>query len=162
MPPTFGSEATKLTIDALVDLQTPQDVNISFSGDQVAYSLGARSKKLDKNFVSSIWVAEVGKLHSARQVTSGLFNDKSPKWSPDGEYIAFLSDRAKAGESSAIYLLPIKGGGEPFPLTKAENKSKSLEKENFLFVIKTNNTNSCSCRIDRVIQMEYCMIYFSY
>jgi len=73
--------------------------------------------------VSSIWVAEVGKEHSARQLTSGLYNDRLPQWSLDEESIAFISDRSKHGESSAIYLISLKGG-EACPITKADNKKE--------------------------------------
>lgn len=108
-------------MDALVDLQALQDVQVSNSGCQVTYSLSDRTKKLNKELASSIWVAEISQQYSSRQITSGLFNDKSPKWSPDGDSIAFISDRAKAGESSAIYLISMKGG-EAHPITKADNK----------------------------------------
>jgi len=114
-------EDSKLTVDALVDIETPHDVHLSSSGSKVVYSLSSSTKKLDKEFVSSLWVAEVGKEHSSRQLTAGLFNDKFPKWSPDEQSIAFISDRAAAGTSSAIYLISMKGG-EAFPITKSENK----------------------------------------
>ena len=112
----------ELTAEALVDLETATNVRISPSGHKVVYSLSPFGRK-EEHPVSSLWIAEVGKEHSARQVTSGLFHDTLPQWSPDGECIAFLSDRAKCGESSAIYLLSMQGG-EPYPVTKADNKKK--------------------------------------
>lgn len=74
--------------------------------------------------VSFLWVAEVGKQESSRQVTFGLCNDRKPKWSKDEESIAFISDRAKEGEASAIHLISM-NGGEAFPNTKADNKPPS-------------------------------------
>ena len=70
-----------------------------------------------------MWIADVGKERSARQLTSGLFKDESPQWSPDGTTIAFISDRAKHGQSSAIYLLPLESS-EPFSITDHRNKKK--------------------------------------
>lgn len=49
-----------------------------------------------------------------RQLTQGPGNDKSPRWSPDGGRIAFLSDR---GESTQVHLIDL-AGGEARPLGK--------------------------------------------
>ncbi|KAK8203141.1 hypothetical protein M8818_005366 [Zalaria obscura] len=111
-----------IDIEQLLDLEVPGAVRISPSGKKVVYttslSLGHRK---GENATSSIWIADVGKKHSARQLTSGLYNDKSPRWSPDSESIAFISDRAKAGKSSALYSLSLQGG-EPVALTNADNE----------------------------------------
>jgi len=109
-----------VTAEALVDMNIPSSVQLSPSGRQVAYVLAPAAQK-DKNFLSSIWIADVGEKHSARQLTSGLFGDTRPQWSPDGNTIAFKSDRAEAGETSAIFILPL-NGGEAYPVTKVDNK----------------------------------------
>jgi len=44
---------------------------------------------------------------STRQLTFSGKNDESPRWSPDGSAIAFLSDRDGAAQ---LYLLPMRGG----------------------------------------------------
>jgi Tol biopolymer transport system component len=50
----------------------------------------------------------------ARQYTSGQTPDTSPRWSPDGTKIAFLSDR---GAGKQIYVVPTTGG-EAYQVTK--------------------------------------------
>lgn len=53
-----------------------------------------------------------------RQLTQGPRSDQHPRWSPDGRYLAFLSDRdGKVGEEegmdplgSQIFILPVEGG----------------------------------------------------
>ena len=111
---------TELTPEALFELEVPKNIKISPDGSQVVYQLQAPFRK-GKHALSSIWLADVHKEHSARQLTSGLFNDKEPQWSPDGQTIAFISDRAKQGESSAIYLIR-PDGGEAYAITGGDNK----------------------------------------
>lgn len=122
MAPAVNNQLQELTAEALVDIETPKNVRISPSGRQVAYTLSPSAKK-GRYAVSSLWIAQVGKEHSARQLTAGLFNGDLPQWSPDGESVAFLSDRAKQGESSAVYLLSM-NGGEAYPISKPDNKKK--------------------------------------
>ena len=109
----------KLSLEALADLQVPEDFHISPDGKQMVYSLRPWTKK-NENLTSSIWIADIGKESSARQLTSGLFKDERPRWSPDGKHIAFCSDRSNAGKSSAIYLLSTTGG-EAYFITPGEN-----------------------------------------
>ncbi|KAK3171603.1 hypothetical protein OEA41_003687 [Lepraria neglecta] len=114
---------SQVTPEALVDLLVPKDARISPSGKHIVYSCTPIAKT-GKHALSSLWIADIGKEHSARQFTSGLFNDVSPQWCPlpaDRDLIAFESDRAKAGESSAIYLISLHGG-EVYPVTKTDNK----------------------------------------
>ncbi|KAL2863172.1 S9 family peptidase [Aspergillus lucknowensis] len=106
---------------ALSDLKLPSDIHISPDGTKAIYTLSSFSTK-DKSAVSSLWIADIGANHSARQITSGIFKDENPKWSPDGRFIGFVSDRAAKGRSRVIYLLPIGGFGEAFPVTSVEGE----------------------------------------
>ncbi len=56
---------------------------------------------------SDIWVVPV-EGGEPRQMTSSPGTDTSPAWSPDGEWIAFVSTRG--GDGAQIYLLPAAGG----------------------------------------------------
>ena len=110
-------------IETLLDIQFPQTVKISPNNQQIVYST-TLSFGLSKgeHSRSTLWLAETGKAKSSRQLTSGLYNDHSPRWCPDGKTVAFVSDRAKQGESSAIYALPANGPGEAFALTPTETE----------------------------------------
>lgn len=48
-------------------------------------------------------------------ITSGANNDMLPKWSPNGKFLAFLSDRKESGHFQ-LYLLTVGGLGEAKPL----------------------------------------------
>lgn len=114
------TKVADLKPEDLLDIPTPTDVQVSPSQKQVVYTLGL-SSKIGEHKTSSLWLAEIGKEYSARQITSGQFHDRKPQWSRDGDYIAFLSDRAKTGKSCAIYVLSL-SGGEASPITPAENE----------------------------------------
>ena len=126
MPATMLSTSNTSHTDVepakLLDVQIPNWIRISPCGKQVVYSTALFMKhRTGDNALSTIWIAEMGKDKSARQLTSGLFCDEQPQWAPDGESIAFVSDRAKAGKSNAIYQLSLRGG-EAVPLTPVDNE----------------------------------------
>ncbi|CAL5869221.1 uncharacterized protein PFLUO_LOCUS3449 [Penicillium psychrofluorescens] len=118
--PTSQNHKADLSLEALADLQVPSDLKISPDGRKIAYALRTFRGKSDHP-KSSIWIADVGIEKSAHQLTSGLFNDEQPQWSPDGASIAFRSDRAQPGSGSAVYVMLL-GGGEAYPVTPAENQ----------------------------------------
>ncbi len=120
--PGFNSQITGLTPEVLADLQCPENVRLAPSGKHVVYYLRPASKQGDHE-TSSLWIAEVGKEHSARQLTSGPFKDELPCWCPNSKTIAFVSDRAEPGQGSAIYLLTLPSS-EPIPITDSGNKKK--------------------------------------
>lgn len=120
MASTKITSKTELTPKELIDFEIPDDVLISPSGEQVVYSSSPMGQK-GKHKISTLWIAQIGHEKSARQLTSGLWNDRMPQWAPNGESVAFLSDRDDQGKSCAIYLLSIHGGGA-YPITKAENE----------------------------------------
>ncbi len=54
-----------------------------------------------------------------RRLTEGDYSDSNPRWSPDGESIAFLSSRSGTGQ---IHLLPMRGG-DTRKLTSLEGRA---------------------------------------
>ncbi|KAF5664292.1 peptidase yuxL [Fusarium heterosporum] len=106
---------------AICDLEVPKRVKISPDGQKVLYSTTLlASQRKAKNPVSTLWLASSTEANSSRKLTSGLFDDNTPTWHPDGKQVAFLSDRAKAGESSAIWLMRL-DGGDAVPVTSTDN-----------------------------------------
>jgi Tol biopolymer transport system component len=114
--------AEALTQDIL-NLVVPCNPKLSPDGRSVVY--GSRRKlnhKSGDRATASIWIANTASEKSARQLTSSTSMDLQPKWSPDGTWVAFLSDCAEPGKSSAIYLVqPEAGDGEPKAVTPVEH-----------------------------------------
>ncbi|KAB8360913.1 hypothetical protein FH972_024646 [Carpinus fangiana] len=110
-------------IHRLVDLQRPGGVRISPTASHVVYHTSPLGRR-GEHTKSTLWIAQVGAEHSARPLTSGLYNDRSPRWMPTGHSIVFISDRASPGKSCALYCLNLEGAadGEAYPLTPAENE----------------------------------------
>ena len=112
---------------SLCDLEIPSVIKISPNGQRVLYSTELTwGHHKGKYAVSTLWLATTGQVDSSRQLTSGLFKDHAPAWNPDGKSIAYISDRAQAGERWAIYVLPLLEGGEAYPIT-SEGNGKAIE-----------------------------------
>ncbi|KAL9115796.1 MAG: hypothetical protein Q9227_000164 [Pyrenula ochraceoflavens] len=67
-----------------------------------------------------------GKGEEPRIVTSGPHEDKGPKWSADGQRLAFLSDRKEKGVFSC-YVLEVGGLGEAREFTCKEMEGGNVE-----------------------------------
>ncbi|RMZ10736.1 hypothetical protein D0860_03688 [Hortaea werneckii] len=111
----------------LLSLPVPTYPHISPDGQKIVYSTSLPyGHKTGDHFRSALWLAETGKRESARPLTAGEFNDREPRWCPDGRGIVFLSDRGKVGEGCAVYRLSIEGG-EAWPVTE-EGNSRGIDR----------------------------------
>lgn len=100
-----------VSIEDLVALQIASEPQVSPDGLQIAYVV-LKSDAEANTTRSSIWLVPAlsgasGKLQPPRQLTAEALNSVMPRWSPDGRWLAFLSDRSG---SMQIYLLPLNGG----------------------------------------------------
>jgi len=107
------------------------DPHFSPDGKMVAYVLTTIDQKKNRR-ESSIWVVPADGSAAPRRLSAEGFGANSPRWSPDGKTLAFLSARASdfpAGETpkSQIYLLSMAGGGEAIALTKLKNGAQSYQ-----------------------------------
>ncbi|MGH2461223.1 MAG: S9 family peptidase [Chloroflexota bacterium] len=89
------------------------DPRISPDGRRVAFVVTTVSQEKDES-LANIWVVEVDQ-GSPRRFTTGQKRDSSPRWSPDGRWLAFVSDR-EPKKKAQLYLMP-GDGGEPTRLT---------------------------------------------
>ncbi len=102
-------------IDELLTLKTVGGAQISPDGKWVAYTVGWGDFKQDA-FVTQIWLAETDTGRTF-QLTRGDKSSTTPKWSPNGEWLAFLSNRLE--DKNQIFAIN-PAGGEARQLTKSE------------------------------------------
>src|SRR5918998_1725456 len=77
----------------LYELRVPTQTDLSPDGRSVAFTVKSVAPGKD-GYRSSVWLAAADGSAPARQLTAGRKSDTSPRWSPDGRSLAFLSDRA--------------------------------------------------------------------
>ena len=68
---------------------------------------------------SHLWLFEMD-TRKAEPLTTGEFNEQSPAWSPDGRFIAFVSNRTTdpdRNNNSNIYVIEARNGAQPRQLT---------------------------------------------
>jgi dipeptidyl aminopeptidase/acylaminoacyl peptidase len=100
------------SIDDLLNLKRVTGAVISPDGKRVAYSL--RETNWDENeYETEIWV---GTATGTQRLTNARKSSMQPAWAPDGQVIAFISDRDGKRQ---IYRIAL-GGGEAEKLTTAE------------------------------------------
>lgn len=107
----------KLTPEDVVGLKMASDAQITPDGRLVAFVVGDQYTSGTKLPRSSIWTVPTTGGEPI-QITHGPLADTRPRWSPDGQTLAFLSDRAEDGQRQ-VYLLPVKGG-DAVQLTEIE------------------------------------------
>jgi len=109
------------TVDELLTLQTIGAVQISPDGNWIAYTVVSGDFKQDA-FVNQIWLADV-KSGRTFQVTRGEKSSTAPRWSPDGNWLTFLSNRVD--DKNQVYAIN-PAGGESLQLTKSETAINSF------------------------------------
>ncbi|MGC2106684.1 MAG: S9 family peptidase [Candidatus Acidiferrum sp.] len=120
-----------VTPEDYFSFQFAGDPHISPDGKMVAYVLTLIDKKKNRRG-SSIWLVPSDGSSSPRRLSAEGASSNSPRWSPDGKTLAFLSARVSDADAAEkpktqIYLLSMAGGGEAMPLTKLKNGAQSYQ-----------------------------------
>ena len=80
-----------LTHETFIEMETIRSPAIAPGGSQIVFSREWIDQQTDR-FRSNLWIVDVDGSR-VRELTHGDWSDSAPVWSPDGERIAFLSDR---------------------------------------------------------------------
>jgi dipeptidyl aminopeptidase/acylaminoacyl peptidase len=104
----------KLALDDIYRVRQVSAPELSPDGGWVAYTVSAPDTVKDQAD-QDVWMASWDGRTNLRLTTSKS-REHTPRWSPDGRYLAFLSDREDPREVDQIWLLN-RGGGEAERLT---------------------------------------------
>ena len=112
-----GGAGRLLALDDLFALRGVSDPQFSPDGQWVAFTVSRLDRKTDK-VDSDIWMASWDGARRLR-MTASPAKEHTPRFSPDGRYLAFLSDRSYEKETDQLWLLD-RAGGEAERLTDLE------------------------------------------
>jgi dipeptidyl aminopeptidase/acylaminoacyl peptidase len=118
-------------IDDLISSETAGDLTISAEGKKAAWvQSGVMMVDDEEKRVGQIWLYRNGD-EEARQITHGEDSSFNLAFSPDGQHLAFLSERPIPGSENEdagpqLWVLPLEGG-EPMPLTDSERAVEGYE-----------------------------------
>ena len=106
-----GQAKHPLDYEDLVKVRRVSDPQVSPNGRWIAYVVAVADLGANK-LNQHIWLISTGG-GAPEQLTRGEGSDTRPRWSPDGQSLAFISTR---GGTSQVWIIPV-SGGEARPLT---------------------------------------------
>jgi dipeptidyl aminopeptidase/acylaminoacyl peptidase len=134
---TFAENKAKLTLDEFFNSVSFSSLELSSDGGSVV--IGTERADWDRKiFSKDLWLYRGNRTGSPLVQLTQSGHDTSPKWSPDGRWIAFLSDRKTEKDASdsddsdnigdkkdegadQIYLID-PNGGEAFAITRGQEE----------------------------------------
>ena len=127
--PVKAAASTTPTIDQSLEWKSVFTPNISPDGKRVVYEV-QKANWEDNAFERSLWIADTA-TGDSHALTSAKKSSTNAAWSPDGKWIAFLSDRpgqitGTPEGKKQLYVISA-DGGEAQQFTKAENDVNAFE-----------------------------------
>jgi dipeptidyl aminopeptidase/acylaminoacyl peptidase len=126
--PVIAQTAVKphlITIKDVMHIKSVGNPKVSPDGKWVLYTVKTANMKKDE-FVTTLWMVSWDGKHDV-QLTYGYDGSVSePEWSPNGEYISFLSGRKGKAKGTQVWVLS-RHGGEARQLTEVPKKEGSIK-----------------------------------
>ncbi|MGI9104700.1 MAG: S41 family peptidase [Pyrinomonadaceae bacterium] len=108
-----SKRVTPIKLDIAAETQESLSEVRDFSSQVDDYALAPNSRRITFSIHGEVFTAPVEE-GDLRQITDSPWRDRNVAYSPDGKWIAFVSDRSGREE---IYVLAADGAGEPQKLT---------------------------------------------
>ncbi len=125
--PTSHAAPHPITLEDLDLLKDVDDPRVSPDGKWVAYTVDVADKESDSG-IADLWMVSWDGSQDIRLTWNFDSSVTEPRWSPDGKYISFLSDREGAPkvEGAQVWVLD-RRGGEAHQLTAIKDKLSAYE-----------------------------------
>jgi dipeptidyl aminopeptidase/acylaminoacyl peptidase len=98
----FAQQPRLLTKETLMDMEAVGSPSISPDGRHILFTRTWVDKMKDQS-QSNVWITD-REGRRVRELTPGPWRDTSPVWSPNGEQLAFLSDRDGTTQLHVMWL----------------------------------------------------------
>ena len=105
-----------IEIDDIYEWSLPGDPQVSPDGSRVVTPVLTIDRESDE-YRTTLWNVPLNGDEPTK-LTSGQWSDTSPRWSPDGKWIAFVSNRID--KKPQLFVLPV-DGGESRQITTGKN-----------------------------------------
>lgn len=117
----MGATRRKVEIEDLYRFRLVSDPQVSPDGRMVAF-VQIRLRKKKNDYASNIWLVPVDGSRGPEKFTGSEKRDYFPRWSPDGEQLAFISTRSGKPQ---IWVIGARGG-EARQLTRGKHPVTDL------------------------------------
>ena len=122
LAPAWSFAQSRVLDDStFMDMERVSDPAISPDGRQIIFTRGWIDKMRDQAR-ANLWIVDSDGAR-VRELTNGAWRDSAPAWSPDGQRIAFLSDRGGTNQLHVLWIAT----GEVAQLTQLQRAPSTVK-----------------------------------
>jgi dipeptidyl aminopeptidase/acylaminoacyl peptidase len=115
----LSAEKRPMTVDDLLSFKRSADPQISPDGRWIVFVQTTITDPAANQSQSNLWLARTDGSEPPRQLTTTDKKDRHPRWSPDGKWILFESNRSG---SNQLWIISV-DGGEAKQITKIASEA---------------------------------------